>query len=369
MKKDKSTRYKVGLRAGYMGIISNLLLSVGKIAAGYIAQSQALIGDGINSLSDALSSVITVVGFYVSSKPADKEHPYGHQRSEYIAGFVMTLIMGYLGVEIIRSSIVRILNPVELLISPLTIIVMLVSILVKIAMAQYYRNNGKKIDSDVLLAASQDSSNDILITGALLIAIVVQNFVDINVDGYIGVMIGIYIIGSSITMIRDFIDELMGSRPQAELLDDIQGILDEAPNIIGYHDLLIHFYGKEYAFGTVHIELNQTMSLVEAHNIIDDLERIIYEKTNIEMVAHLDPLDIEGKELKEIYSFIKKFLKINYPETSFHDLRIIDNRLCFDLVLNGSQDYDKIEAYIKEYLISRQLSYTLDITKDNQQLI
>ena len=369
MKKNTSTRYKVGYKAGAMGIITNLLLSAGKIGAGYLSHSQALIGDGINSLSDALSSFITVLGFYMSSKPADKEHPYGHQRSEYIAGFVMTLIMAYLGIEIVRSSFNRIVSPISLSISILTILVMIVSIIIKVIMVIYYRKKGNEIESEVLIAASQDSKNDVYMTSALLLAIIIQFATNLNIDGYIGVFIGIYIIYSSAQMIRDFIDELMGTRPKEELLEKIQEILDEEPEIIGYHDCMVHFYGKEYAFGTVHIELNQKMSLVEAHTIIDNIERKLYEMTSIEMVAHLDPLDIDGKELKEIYHFIKKFLKINYPETSFHDLRVIDNRLCFDLVLNGSKDYDKIEAYINEYLVSNNIQLTLEITKDNQQLI
>lgn len=369
MKNNTSKRYKVGYKTGCVGIVTNLFLSMVKILAGYLAHSQALIGDGINSLSDAFSSIITVLGFYMSSKPADKEHPYGHQRSEYIAGFVMTLIMAYLGIEIIRSSVERVINPQVLSISMLTIVVMIISIIIKSIMIIYYKREGSKIDSEVLLAASQDSKNDVFMTGALMIAIIVQMVIEINIDGYIGVFIGIYIVYSATQMIRDFIDELMGSRPKEELLNKIQSILDQEQEIIGYHDCMVHYYGKEYAFGTVHIELNQKMSLVEAHTIIDNIERKLYEMTSIEMVAHLDPLDIDGKELKEIYHFIKKFLKINYPETSFHDLRIIDNRLCFDLVLNGSNDYEKIEAYINEYLVSNNIQLTLEITKDNQQLI
>ncbi|QIK70884.1 cation transporter [Erysipelothrix sp. HDW6C] len=369
--KDSYERNKIGMKAGLLGLSANLLLSISKIVIGTIANSQAIIADGINNASDSMSSLITVVGFKIAGKPADKEHPYGHERFESIAGFVISLIMIYLGIDILRTSFGEIFTTTPLNVSVYTFGVLILSITVKGFMAWYYTKQANRIDSDMLHASSQDSKNDILMTGSILIGILIQWWFGFNIDAYMGMSIALFIIYSAVMMVRDFVNDLMGTRPDETQLHQIKDILDNEQKIIGYHDLLVHNYGKYNTYASVHIEINQVTSLVEAHEIIDSIEHEVYEETNINLVTHLDPLDIDSEEMTTIYDIIKRYIRANYPGVTFHDVRIIHERLMFDLVLDEACDYESeviIEGLRRE-LGNNNIAYALDITIDTQQLI
>lgn len=367
--KTLDEKSNIGMRVGIVGVIVNILLSVGKITAGLISNSQAVLGDGINSLSDSISSVITVASFWIMGKPADKEHPYGHQRFEYIAGFVMTLIMAYLGFDIVQSSIRNILNPVELNISTMTMVILLGTIFIKVALVAFYTKKGNAIDSDILKAAALDSKNDIIMTISILLSVGVQLYFKVNFDGYVGVLVGLYILFETFKMVRDFVDELMGIRPRQETLDKIKGVLENQGYVVGYHDLMIHYYGKDTAFGTVHVEVSDKLSLIKAHDIMHEIETEIKQATGVDLVVHIDPLNLEDTELQRIYQFIKELLKTKYPTTSFHDLQVIKGTLAFDVVLNAETRTNQIVEDVQGYLDQHEIDYVLDITFDQQQLI
>lgn len=326
----KSTRKKIGIRTGVVGLIINLVLTIFKVSVGVLTRSQAILADGVNSLTDSLSSLITIFGFYIAGKPADRDHPFGHERSEYIAGFTVAIVTAYLALEIFIGSIKSLLANSRPTFNTASIVVLMLSIILKIFLAWYYKLQAKKIDSTMLKAAFQDSKNDVFMSSELLLALTFSNAVPFNLDAVLGILLSIYIMYSAFRMITGFMSELLGNRPSESVLILIKQILDDNEEIFGYHDLLVHQYGNETAYGSVHVELDQSINLIVAHDIIDRLEYEIYKKTKIKIVAHPDPLDIDNIELHKIYQLIKKFLRENYEQTSFHDLRVIKGVLHFD---------------------------------------
>ncbi|MBK2402252.1 MULTISPECIES: cation diffusion facilitator family transporter [Erysipelothrix] len=369
--KNLENRNVIGIKAGIVGIICNLILFTLKLIVGTLSHSFAILADAINNLSDSLSSIITIVGFKIAAKPADKEHPYGHERFEYISGFVISIIMLYLGVDIIKSSVKDLLNPQPMQMSQAMIFVLVSSIIVKIAMALYYSKKAKEVDSDVLVASAKDSQNDVYITGSILLALIVQYYFKVRIDTYLGIIIALFIIYSSVMMLREFMNELLGSRPDGDTLQKVKEILCRNSNIEGYHDLMIHNYGKYHIYGVVHVEVNATLSLIEAHNIIDAIEREIKEETNIDLVIHLDPLDMDSPEILNIQQVIKHYLRDSCAGCTFHDLRIINNVLRFEIVLCDALKHepDRIKHEITEYLREEGIPYELEITMDTDQLI
>lgn len=364
-----TTRKKVGIKAGIVGLIINVFLTIFKVSVGVLTRSQAILADGVNSLTDSLSSLITIFGFYIAGKPADRDHPFGHERSEYIAGFTVAIVTAYLAVEIFIGSIKSLIADARPTFNGASFAVLILSIVLKLILAWYYNRQANKIDSSMLKAAVQDSKNDVFMSAELLVALSFSNRVPFNLDAILGIILSIYIMYSAFRMISGFMSELLGNRPSESLLIQIKEILDDSDEIFGYHDLLVHQYGNETAYGSVHVELDQSMNLIVAHDIIDRLEYEIYKKTKIKIVAHPDPLDIDNIELHKIYQLIKKFLRDNYEQTSFHDLRIIKGVLHFDLVLNGLKCEEDLTLEIGNLLIENKINYPIKITFDIQQLI
>lgn len=365
----RSNRNRSGMQTGLVGVLINGLLTFGKISAGVLSNSQSLIADGINSLSDSLSSLITVFGFYIAGKPADKDHPYGHERSEYIAGFTIAIITAYLGLDIAIESSKNLLSSGKPTIDIFPIVIMLLSIILKVFLMVYYNSKAKTLNSTMLKAASQDSKNDILMTSGILFALIVSPFFAFNLDAIIGLIVSIYIIICAVQMILGFMNDLLGNRPDQVTLNKIKSLLDKDNSIFGYHDLLVHQYGNQTAYGSVHVELDQSISLIKAHDIIDKIENEIYNLTSIRITAHADPLDINNIELHQIFQLIKSYLRSNYPQASFHDLRLREGVLYFDVVLNGLKCESDITFELGELLIRNSINYPIKIDFDIQQLI
>lgn len=368
MPKNKS-RSDIGIIAGLVGLLTNITLSILKLLVGKLSNSQAIFADGINSLSDALSSLITVIGFQVARKPADSNHPYGHERSEYIAGFTVSLIMIYLGIDVMIGAALNLLNPKDLVISKTAIFIMLVSIYAKLILSIYYHIQSKKINSTSLVASKQDSLNDVLMSSVILISLLLNQRLDFNLDAFMGLFLGLFICYTSLKMIKTFINELLGQRPEESKLNAIKETLNNDVDIFGYHDLLVHNYGNGTSYGSVHIEMDQNITLIKAHDITDRLEKAMFDVSGINIVAHIDPLDITNYELHTIYQIIKKFLRENYPNASFHDMRLVEDALYFDLVLNGYQDSSTIQQQLCETLVHNGIVYPVYISYDVQQLI
>lgn len=363
------SRFEKGMLASIVGVILNLSLAILKMILGKLAYSQAVFADGINNLADSMSSIITLVGFKVSAKPADEDHPYGHERYEYIAGFVVAIIMLVLGFQTLKESVMGIFETSNLIFTPVTAFALFISILLKFFMFLYYRKVGKAIDSDVLFANAQDSMNDVMMTSAIFIGIGIEAATGYRLDGYIGIGVSMMILIQALGMIRTFINELLGRRPNKELLSNIKHDLDNNDEIFGYHDLLIHQYGSQKTYASVHIELDDRLSLVQAHTIIDDIESKVAQNYNIELVTHLDPLDLWSQEMQTIHKIIKTNLLATHAEASFHDLRIIHGVITLDIVIREEAFQKTIQTNIEKALKEENIMYPLKITFDTGQLI
>ena len=247
-KLEKRTAF--GAFAGRIGLVSNLFLFVSKFMIGLLSGSVSIMADAINSLSDTISSVLTLVGFYIAGKPADKEHPYGHERFEYISGMLVSLVITFIGFEFLTTSVDRILHPESIKVTPILFAVLALSIGIKIWQGLFYKKVSAKIDSQALVASAKDSFNDVYTTLAVLVSAFIEGVTGLRIDGYIGFLIAAYIIYSGLQLIREFINELMGMRPSQTEIDEMKNVLSKMETIVGYHDLLIHNYGPSQTFAS-----------------------------------------------------------------------------------------------------------------------
>lgn len=359
-------RNKLGMRAGAMGILINLALFIMKILVGLSSKSYSLIADAINNLSDFLSASITVLGFKLASLPADHEHPFGHARFELISGFIISIIMLYLGIDTLRESIMGFFNPNVVKVSKVLFIVLIVSIFSKLFLYYYYQKKFRETKSEVMLANAKDSINDVLITSSILIGFIVKLKFALDLDNILGLFIAIIIIKSSIEMIRSFVHDLLGSRPDESLIKGISEIFEDDDRIIGFHDLIIHSYGLDQHYATVHVEVDANLSLIEAHEIIDKLEYTILKTYDMDMVIHLDPLDMNDPKLIKIKNDTKLILHRIHPDLSFHDLRLFHHKLIFDVVvpetisMTDTELKQNISKQFKEWGYDYKLAITFD---------
>ncbi|GAA2917533.1 cation diffusion facilitator family transporter [Enterococcus pseudoavium] len=369
-------RTSVGILAGILGLLSNLVLFIAKFFIGSLSGSVSIMADAMNNLSDTASSIITLAGFKIAGKPADEDHPYGHERFEYISGFVISILVTYVGVRFLDSSFVKILKPSSVLLSPIIYIVLILSILMKFWQSFMYRRLGREIDSDTLKATAQDSINDVYTTIAVLISAVIEWFSGWRIDGYIGFLIALYIIYSGIKMILGFINDLMGVRPPDTEVQAIRQHLDNYSDIIGYHDLLIHSYGPNSIFASVHIEVNQDWSLPHAHEVIDAIEYDVKENLGVDLVCHLDPYPLDDPDFKRVAPELKKILKNIDPHLRFHDLRVdkttTPETIYFDLVVPAELkkvSNSELQDQISQRFITENSPAKLTITFDRTYLL
>lgn len=342
-------RTQLGLFSGKAGLFSNLVLFLIKMSAGVISGSVSIIGDAINSLADCASSILTLFGFHIAAKPADKQHPYGHERSEYITGLVVSLGILFVGFQFLLNSIQRMIDPAALNTTPLVLILLILSIIIKLVQGYFYRKVGKKIRSNAIDAAAQDSFNDVYTTLVVLGASLVEIIFGWQIDGYAGVFIALYILYNGVSIIRESIDDLLGKGPTEKQIREIKHFLDHYPSIVGYHDLLMHHYGPNKTFATIHIEIDDSWSLMEAHRIIDDIEKDFKEYLGVDLVCHLDPIAIKSKEQTIIYQQVKRILQSYELNLKFHDFRVEEmgglSTIQFDIVVP-----DNIEQTNQELL-------------------
>jgi cation diffusion facilitator family transporter len=288
---NAKVRESYGTLAGIVGGICNFLLFGLKLAVGLIINSISVISDAFNNLSDLASSIIAVVGAKLSNKAPDKNHPHGHGRSEYIATLIVSGIIFVVGIELLKISVDRIINPEIVLFSIPLLIVLSISILVKVWMYSYNRYIGKKINSKVNTAVAMDSLSDIVVTTVIILGIVAGNFIDFPIDGIIGVMLSLLIIYTGYKLSRNTIDVLMGKAADPKLVKQIKGIVLEHKEILGVHDLLVHDYGPDKIIASLHAEVASDLGLVEAHDIIDEMEKKVSKELKIDLVIHMDPVE------------------------------------------------------------------------------
>lgn len=334
---DPLIRKAYGKLAGVVGIISNAILCVMKILIGLISGSIAIVADGINNLADASSSVITLIGFKLASMPEDKDHPYGHARYEYLTGLLVSVLIIIVGVQLLRSSVDKVIHPDPLNFSIITVVVLVIAIIIKIWQAVFNISLGKKINSLTLIATGTDSRNDVISTCAVLAALIIGKVTGFQLDGIMGCLVAAFIIWSGIQLIRETISPLLGEAPDQELVADIQKLVLEEKGVLGIHDLIVHNYGPGKVFASIHIEVDSEGNLLEIHEMIDDIEMKVKKTLNIEFTAHMDPIELRNPLVQQMSELISKEILIFDKVQGFHDLRIVPGidhtNIIFDVVL------------------------------------
>ena len=346
---DPIVRERYGKFAGIVGIISNLILCTAKILIGVISGSIAIIGDGINNLADASSSVITLIGFKLASMPEDKDHPYGHARYEYITGMVVSILIVLVGVELGQTSIDKVLQPQPLDFSWTMVLVLVLAIGFKIWQALFNISIGKKINSLTLMATGADSRNDVISTTVVLISILVGEFAGITIDGYMGCFVALFIIWSGISLVRETISPLLGEAPDDELVAEIRKIALAPDAILGVHDLVVHNYGPGKVFASIHIEVDADGDLMESHDLADDIEREAAQKLNIMLTCHLDPIKLNDPLVNKMTALTAEVVGDTEGITNAHDLRVVPGvthtNIIFDIVMEHGCKYTEEEIY------------------------
>lgn len=364
---DKETRGKVGYISGIVGLFINLFLSILKLAIGLMASSIAVTADAFNNLSDAASSIITIVGFKLSNAPPDKKHPYGHGRIEYLTALMIALMVMLVGFQFVKSSVDRIINPQPIVFKWISFILLVISISLKIWLSAFNRKLGNKISSAALKATATDALGDVFTTSVVALSLVLSLITDYPIDGYIGVIVSLLILYSGFSLIKETISPLIGEAPDEELIKSINKGVLSYDYILGVHDLIVHNYGPGRIMATIDAEIPADIDVVTIHNVIDQAERELSEKYDIHLVIHMDPIGFETKEITQIRNVIKHKIKGNETFKSIHDLNIVEcdykKVLIFHLVVDGNKIGKEFsEDVIKDELIE-------EIEQINQDLV
>lgn len=352
-------RERVGKISSIVGIGINIILCSTKILVGTLFHSVSISADGINNLSDAGNSLISLISFKLSSRPADKDHPFGHARYEYIASMIVAFSILLLGFEMIRTSFDKIIHPEKLSFSWLSVGVLVMSILAKCWMYVFNHNLGKKIDSKVLQATAIDSLSDTISTTGVLISLFVSYFFDFNLDGFMGIVVAGFIMFSGYNILKDTLDALLGTTPDYELVQLIKEEILKVDGVYGLHDLMVHNYGPQRCFASVHVEVDSKVDILKSHDLIDNIEKDFLQKHGIHVVIHLDPVVVDDPQISELYDFVKKTVHEIDASLNIHDFRAVlgktHSNLIFDLVIpyECKLEEEEIEQKIQEALAKR----------------
>ena len=351
-------RESYGKLSGVVGIVTNLVLFFIKIIAGTVFKSISITADAVNNLSDCGSSVITLVGFKISAKPADPEHPYGHARFEYISGLIVSLVVFIVGFQLAEESVRKIISPEKAAYSLLIILVLIISILIKLWQSAFYKKAGDLIKSSTLSAAAVDSKNDVVSTIAVLAGVLITKYTGFNLDGIIGLCVAAIIMFTGFKLIRETSDPLLGEAPPKEFVDDIYKTIRGYDGILGIHDLNVHNYGPGRCFASVHCEVPAERNILESHDIIDNIERDFLNKKGIHLVIHMDPIITDDKRTNDLKIKVKDIICSISPEIGMHDFRVVwgpthanivfDVCVRFGFELNDNELTEKITDGIKK---------------------
>lgn len=349
---DACVRLSYGNLAGITGIVCNVLLCAIKFFTGLFTGSISITADAVNNLSDASSGVITLLGFKLAGKPADPEHPYGHARMEYLAGLVVSFVILLIGVQLAGESVQKILHPAAATFGIVPAVMLVFSILVKLWMAGFYRNIGKKIDSTTLLAASADSRNDVISTGAVLLALLISAWTDLDLDGWMGMAVALFILYSGIGLIKDTLDPLLGRAPSEELTRRVEEKILSYEGILGTHDLMVHDYGPGQCFASVHVEMSAEMNVMRSHDIIDTIERDFHEQDHIHLMIHYDPIETGSEAVGTMRQWVTERVHAVSPLLSIHDFRMVKGELHTNLIFDvaAPSSYESTDAEIKQQI-------------------
>ncbi len=346
---EPTVRTAYGKFAGSVGIVCNLILFTFKFIVGTLSGSMSITADAVNNLSDASSSIISLLGFRLAGKPADIEHPYGHARYEYLSGLAVAVIILIIGFELGHSSLDKILHPSAVEFSWITVVILIASIAVKLWMAVFNTKIGKKINSQTLIATATDSRNDVITTSAVLVAALISRFTSFELDGWMGLLVAIFIIYSGIGLIRDTIDPLLGKSPDPELVSYIHNKIMSYPGVLGTHDLMIHDYGPGRQFASVHVEMAAEADVLESHDTIDNIEYDFKTNDKLHLIIHYDPIVTSCEAIGNMRNWLGEKVKTIDPIITVHDLRLVPGtthqNLIFDCVV--PQNYTMTDAQLK----------------------
>lgn len=371
---SQKTRAAYGTLSSFVGIFCNIILFIAKYIVGTLSNSISIISDAFNNLSDSASCIITLFGYKISSKPADKDHPFGHGRMEYLTSLIISAIIVFVGLELFKGSLQKLLNPEEVKFSIAALVSLIISIGIKLWLSLFNTTLGKKINSVVMLATAKDSRNDVITTISALIALVFSIFSDLPLDALMGIFVSLFILKSGYEIIKDTVDELLGKPASPETTSRLYSMILKNEKIIGVHDMIVHSYGPSCTIASCHVEVKATENFVAVHELVDKIERDVLNEMNILLTIHMDPIDTDDENVQECKNMILEIIGNIDNTLHIHDFRIVSGEmhtnLIFDLVVPYKTKYssDEIKAMIDDRLSKFDHRYFTVITFDTEYI-
>lgn len=371
-RKDPAVRQAYGILCGAVGIFLNLCLFTGKFVAGTVSNSIAITADAFNNLSDAGSSVITLIGFRMAGQKPDPSHPFGHGRIEYISGLLVSVIILLMGAELLKSSVAKIMHPEEQLFSPMIIVILLASILVKCYMFLYNRQLGKRLESAAMAATATDSLSDCLATSAVLVSTLIAHFTGFAIDGWCGVLVGLFICYAGYSAAKDTVSPLLGQAPDREFVRQINDIVMAHENVLGIHDLIVHNYGPGRVLISLHAEVPADGNFLALHDMIDTIEHELRDTLNCHAVIHMDPICVGDEETTRLKALVNGYLQEISGRLTMHDFRIVTGPTHTNLIFDVAAPYDfsmtdsELETQLKDRILRDNPTYFAVIEIDKQ---
>ena len=369
---DPAVRRGYGTLCGIMGICLNILQSLAKLIAGWLAGSVAIVADGINNLSDAASSIVTLWGFRSAGKRADEDHPFGHGRTEYVAGVVVAVLVLVIGVEIIKESIGKMIHPDPVDPSLLSFLVLGGSVLLKLYMYWYNKHYGRLLDSPTLKAVAVDSIADVFVTLVVILAMAVSRFTTLNVDAYGGFIVGVFVIVMGINSLKETVSPLLGGRPDPEFVEQVREIVSREPHVLGVHDIMVHDYGHGIRYVSLHIQVPENLSLAEAHDEADFAEHQLRKELGCKAVIHMDPVMEDRERDNKIRTQLDDLFRPVLPEFELQDIRIVEqeskDKLVFeiDVPVEVIKDEQKLRKDLKHLAEDAFPDYSIRVILDHK---
>lgn len=360
---DLKVRGKYAMLASITGIILNILLSISKLVVGIIAGSMSIISDALNNITDAGSSVITMVGFRVAQKQRDSDHPWGHGRMEYITGFIVDMLIILVGIELFKSSIDKIIHPEIPDITNITLMLLGIAILAKLWLFLFYNKIAKTIDSSALKSSAYDSISDTVSTLVVFISAIISRFFEITIDGYVSLLVSGFILFTGFKATKEMIDILIGTKPDPDFIEEIYEFIKNYPEIVGIHDIMVHDYGPGRKIVSFHAEVPSDSDICKAHDVIDRIEQDMNDKFGCIVTIHMDPIVVGDEEINKMREIVENIVKEINEEFSIHDFRMTDGgeriNFIFDLVVTDNKKHkeEEIEKMVKEKIHSLSKNY------------
>lgn len=367
---DNQVRGRYGMLSSFVGIFCNILICSAKFIIGSLVHSISIISDGFNNLSDCASCIVTMFGYKMASKPADKDHPFGHGRMEYLTSLIIAAVIVLVGGELLKTSVTKIIHPTEVKFTVVAVVVLVLSIAIKIWMGYFNNKLGRRINSSVMLATAKDSFSDVAATSATLIALFASIWTDLPIDGVMGVIVSVIIMIAGFGIIRETVDQLLGKPADEELVEQLKKVVKDNNVSLGMHDLIIHSYGPGNLIGSVHVEVDAKGDILSIHDAIDELEREIYEKLQIQMTIHMDPVETDNEVLITYRTRMNTLIKNINSKLSMHDFRMVagptHTNLIFDVVIPYDEkcDENEIRESIRKELSKEDSTFYAVITFD-----